>query len=146
MRVPVLTALALAADLGLDLGGDRTREELVRHRVRTGDLAERNDVGFYRLIGRRDRFSKLSGQRVYHDDVERRLQRRADADPVRDAQHPLAADRPRDAARRFNEAEQKFIGEGKVDKNARDAEKALDGPEAADLEAARKSTAAHAKK
>ena len=52
----------------------------------------------------------------------------------------------REAARHFNDAEKKFVDEGKVDANARDAAKALDGPEAAELEEARKSTAAHAKK
>ena len=52
----------------------------------------------------------------------------------------------RAAARRFNDAEKKFVEEGKVDAHARDAARALDGPEAAELEAARKSTAAHAKK
>ena len=51
-----------------------------------------------------------------------------------------------EAARDFNEAEQKFVKSGKVEKAAHDAAKALDGPEAAELEAASKSTAAHARK
>jgi hypothetical protein len=45
------------------------------------------------------------------------------------------------AARRFDEAERSFVEKGPVEKKAREAADALDGPEAADLEAARRSTA-----
>ena len=45
-----------------------------------------------------------------------------------------------DAARRFREAEEKFVKSGEVDKKAREAEEALDGPEGADLERARQET------
>ena len=45
------------------------------------------------------------------------------------------------AARRFDEAERSFVQKGPVEEKAREAADALDGPEGADLEAARKSTA-----
>ncbi len=47
-----------------------------------------------------------------------------------------------DAARRFREAEEAFVKDGPVEQKAREAAQALDGPEAADLEAARRSTGA----
>lgn len=37
------------------------------------------------------------------------------------------------AARSFNQAQRRFVKSGKVDEKAREAEKALDGPEAQDL-------------
>ena len=46
-----------------------------------------------------------------------------------------------DASRRFDKAEREFIDKGGVEKKARDAEKALDGSEGAELEDARKSSA-----
>ncbi len=46
------------------------------------------------------------------------------------------------AARRFREAEEAFVKDGRVDQKAREAAAALDGPEADALEAARRSTAA----
>ncbi len=42
-----------------------------------------------------------------------------------------------DAARNFDKAEAKFVQSGAVPENARKAAEALDGPEAAELEAAR---------
>lgn len=45
-----------------------------------------------------------------------------------------------DAARRFRKAEEDFVKSGKVDKAARDAEEALDGPEGPELERARRET------
>ena len=46
-----------------------------------------------------------------------------------------------DAARRFRKAEEAFAKEpGKVDKAAHEAEEALDGPEGAELERARRET------
>ena len=45
------------------------------------------------------------------------------------------------AARRFDEAEAAFVKSGKVAAGARAAEKAIDGPEGAELEAARKASA-----
>lgn len=47
-----------------------------------------------------------------------------------------------DAARKFDEDERDFIAKGGVEKKAREAEQALDGPEGADLEKARKETGA----
>jgi len=43
-----------------------------------------------------------------------------------------------DAARKFDAEEQAFVKSGKVDQKAKEAEDALDGPEAEDLERARK--------
>lgn len=43
-----------------------------------------------------------------------------------------------DAARRFDKEEQAFVKSGKVQQKAKEAEDALDGPEGADLERARK--------
>nr|WP_298682223.1 AMP-binding protein [uncultured Dongia sp.] len=39
--------------------------------LRTGDLAERTAAGFYRITGRRSRFSKIAGLRLGHDHLER---------------------------------------------------------------------------
>ena len=38
-----------------------------------------------------------------------------------------------DAARKFDKDERDFIAKGRVDKKAREAEQALDGPEGAEL-------------
>jgi hypothetical protein len=46
-----------------------------------------------------------------------------------------------DSARRFQKAEQDFVRSGPVEQKAREAADALDGPEAAELEAARKASA-----
>jgi hypothetical protein len=45
-----------------------------------------------------------------------------------------------DAARRFDEEEQAFVKKGGIEKKAREAEQALDGPEAEELEKARRET------
>jgi hypothetical protein len=45
-----------------------------------------------------------------------------------------------DAARKFDAEERAFVEKGGVEKKAREAEEALDGPEGADLEKARKET------
>ncbi|WP_310538945.1 hypothetical protein [Phenylobacterium sp.] len=42
-----------------------------------------------------------------------------------------------DAARRFREAEEKFIKNGPVEQKAKEAREALDGPEGVELEKAR---------
>jgi len=47
-----------------------------------------------------------------------------------------------DAARKFDKDERDFIAKGGVEKKAREAEQALDGPEGAELEKARKDTGA----
>jgi hypothetical protein len=44
------------------------------------------------------------------------------------------------AGRRFQEAERSFVEKGPVDRKAREAARALDGPEAAELEEARRTT------
>ncbi len=43
-----------------------------------------------------------------------------------------------DAARKFDAEERAFVKSGKVEQKAKEAEDALDGPEAEDLERARK--------
>jgi hypothetical protein len=45
-----------------------------------------------------------------------------------------------DAARKFDAEERAFVEKGGYEKRAKDAEAALDGPEGADLEKARKET------
>jgi hypothetical protein len=45
-----------------------------------------------------------------------------------------------DAARRFDEEERKFVESGQVEEKAKAAEEALEGPEAEELERARKET------
>ena len=45
------------------------------------------------------------------------------------------------SARKFDAEERSFVKSGKVEKKAREAEQALDGPEGAELEAARKASA-----
>ncbi len=39
--------------------------------LRTGDLAAVNDAGYFRIVGRANRFSKIFGVRIGFDDVER---------------------------------------------------------------------------
>jgi acyl-CoA synthetase (AMP-forming)/AMP-acid ligase II len=56
------------ATVSSDLAKGRETDEL-----RTGDLAEQTKEGLFRIVGRKNRFSKLSGFRVSHEDVERRL-------------------------------------------------------------------------
>ncbi len=48
-----------------------------------------------------------------------------------------------DAARKFDADERAFVKRGGVEQKAREAEEALDGPEAAELETARKSAGEH---
>lgn len=45
-----------------------------------------------------------------------------------------------DAAKKFDAEERAFVKSGKVDKAAREAEQALDGPEGEELEKARRET------
>jgi hypothetical protein len=45
-----------------------------------------------------------------------------------------------EAARRYRKQQEEFAKSGKVDKKAHEAEDALDGPEAEDLERARRET------
>jgi len=47
-----------------------------------------------------------------------------------------------DAARKFDKDERDFIAKGDVERKAREAEQALDGPESAELEKARKDAGA----
>ncbi|THD77337.1 MAG: hypothetical protein E7812_15480 [Phenylobacterium sp.] len=45
-----------------------------------------------------------------------------------------------DAARKFDDQERAFVEKGGIEKKAREAEQALDGPEGEELERARKET------
>ncbi len=49
----------------------------------------------------------------------------------------------RTAARRYNDAQQRFAKSGKVEKQAREAEKALEGEERAELEKAESAGKSH---
>lgn len=51
-----------------DLAAGPTLEAL-----HTGDLAERTPEGLFRIVGRQNRFSKLFGLRISHDEVEAQL-------------------------------------------------------------------------
>lgn len=60
------------------LGYAECREDLTkgdeRHgRLETGDMAKRDDDGYYYIVGRRKRFLKLFGNRVNLDEVERMI-------------------------------------------------------------------------
>ena len=48
-----------------------------------------------------------------------------------------------DAARKFDDEERAFVRKGGIEEKAKEAEQALDGPEGADLEKARKETGEH---
>ena len=50
-----------------------------------------------------------------------------------------------DAARKFDAEERAFVKSGQVEKKAKEAEDALDGPEAAELERARRETGGRGK-
>ena len=56
------------------------------------------------------------------------------------AQRDIQGEGNYDAARKFDAEERAFIAKGGVEKKAREAEEALDGPEGEDLEKARKET------
>ncbi|MGB7268890.1 MAG: AMP-binding protein [Albidovulum sp.] len=59
------------------LGYADTRADLALgrevHHLRTGDIAERNQAGYFRIIGREKRIAKLFGLRISLDQVEARL-------------------------------------------------------------------------
>jgi acyl-coenzyme A synthetase/AMP-(fatty) acid ligase len=61
------------------MGYAETRADLKRgyevQELATGDFAERTPAGYFRLVGRRQRFSKIAGLRIGHDAVEADLQR-----------------------------------------------------------------------
>ncbi len=60
------------------MGYAETREDLGRgreqDRLLTGDIAERSEAGYFRLLGREKRFVKLYGLRLSLDAIEARLQ------------------------------------------------------------------------
>lgn len=59
------------------LGYADNRDDLARGRdagfLRTGDIAERTETGFFRIVGRAKRFVKLYGLRISLDQIEARL-------------------------------------------------------------------------
>jgi acyl-CoA synthetase (AMP-forming)/AMP-acid ligase II len=61
------------------LGYARTRDELAApagaERLRTGDIAELTENGYYRIVGRLSRFVKLFGLRISLDEAEELLRR-----------------------------------------------------------------------
>lgn len=62
------------------MGYAQTRSDLTRDaeitELRTGDIAERKENGFYRIVGRTNRFSKIAGLRINHEAVEATLSAR----------------------------------------------------------------------
>lgn len=61
------------------MGYAHRRADLARaHEVadlRTGDIAKRDDRGFYSIVGRRKRMSKIAGLRLSHDAIETALEK-----------------------------------------------------------------------
>ena len=64
-------AMGYARNAGELLLGDQWHGEL-----HTGDMAKRDEEGFYSIVGRKKRFVKLYGSRVSLDEVERLLSAR----------------------------------------------------------------------
>ncbi len=58
---------------------------------------------------------------------------------------PNEGEGSRSAARKFNKEQQSFVRSGKVDKKAEDAKKAVEGPEAKELEKAEAEGRSHSK-
>jgi hypothetical protein len=56
------------------------------------------------------------------------------------AENKIQGEGDYDAARKFDKDEREFIQKGGVEKKAREAERALDGPEGEELERARRET------
>lgn len=80
----VITASGVSGELAyagpnVMMGYASARADLTRgHDVtllRTGDIAERTSDGFFRIVGRLKRFSKIAGVRIAHDAVEQALAR-----------------------------------------------------------------------
>ncbi|QUD88253.1 hypothetical protein [Phenylobacterium montanum] len=63
------------------------------------------------------------------------------AEPTPNKPMPLQGEGDYIGARKFQKDEADFVRKGPVEQKAREAEQALDGPEGAELEAARKSSA-----
>lgn len=61
------------------MGYATSRDDLAQgytiNELKTGDLAERTDDGFFRIVGRLKRFSKIAGLRVAHDAIEQAFAR-----------------------------------------------------------------------
>lgn len=59
-------------------GDDLAKPDENKGRLITGDMARRDEDGFYYIVGRKKRFLKILGKRVNLDDVERLLKRHFD--------------------------------------------------------------------
>lgn len=59
--------------MGYATGGDDLGEGYTRKERHTGDIAERTASGFFKIIGRQARFSKIAGFRVSHQNIEEHL-------------------------------------------------------------------------
>ena len=56
-----------------ECGEDLARGDEMQGTLRTGDLAERDDDGFYRIVGRKKQFLKMFGKRTNLEEVEHLL-------------------------------------------------------------------------
>ena len=63
-------------------GEDLIKPDENRGRLVTGDMARRDEDGFYYIVGRKKRFLKILGKRVNLDDVERLLKKRFDTGDI----------------------------------------------------------------
>lgn len=59
-------------------GEDLGKPDENQGRLVTGDMAKRDEDGFYYIVGRKKRFLKILGKRINLDEVERLLKRRFD--------------------------------------------------------------------
>jgi acyl-CoA synthetase (AMP-forming)/AMP-acid ligase II len=59
--------------MGYATGREDLAEGHTVHHLKTGDLAERGGNGFFRIVGRLKRFSKIAGLRIAHDAIEQVL-------------------------------------------------------------------------
>lgn len=59
-------------------GEDLNRDDENKGRLLTGDMAKRDDEGFYYIVGRKKRFIKVLGKRINLDEVERLLKHHFD--------------------------------------------------------------------
>lgn len=63
-------------------GNDLDKPDENRGRLVTGDMASRDEDGYYYIVGRKKRFLKILGKRLNLDDVERLLKRRFDTGEI----------------------------------------------------------------
>jgi len=63
-------------------GADLSKPDENKGRLVTGDMARRDEDGFYTIVGRKKRFLKILGKRVNLDDVERLLKQHFDTGDI----------------------------------------------------------------